>query len=139
VLQIVTIVFGYCIATLNDVSYTSCVSGTSLAAPFISAVSAMCLTVKPLNEPAKTCKKYDKTAYGRVDMWGSTWYYNCSKYNFENSNNRVDSQDAQKLANKVNQPSLYNVLYDIYPVGTDGVINISDALSILFRGAWRCQ
>lgn len=116
---------------------------TSPAAAHISGVAALCRTVRPLPESIEItredlkCRKFDNQGYGRVDAWATIWYRNCHKFDFDSSG-RVDILDAQNLAFRVNSPNLYNARYDIAPVGTNGKIDIADALLILARTNLDC-
>ena len=135
---------GYCVPLLRPGNYWSvCNDGTSYAASLISGVAALCRTVRPLPESLEItredlkCRNFDMTADGRVDAWPTIWYRNCFKFDF-NGNGFVGSADAQSLARRVNVPSQYDIRYDIYPVGTDGKIDFSDALFILSRTQLSC-
>lgn len=125
----------------DGVAYYGC--GTSAAAAYVSGVAALCRVVAPVS-PSRDdlkCNKFEHNGFGRIDAWASVWYKNCSRFDF-NGNGEIGVIDARRLARAYNTSSgdpLYNVLYDIAPVGTDGQISIADALLILNRQGFTCQ
>ena len=122
----------------DGVEYAGC--GTSQAAAYVSGVAALCKAVAPaypLRSDLK-CNKFRHNGYGRLDAWATIWYVNCKRFD-NNSSGTVDVIDIAQVAFRSNSPQLYNVLYDVYPVGGDGKIDISDAYVQVSRSGIRCQ
>lgn len=102
------------------------VNGTSPAAAHASGIAALCSAVDPSNYRwATRCGNFSYQGYGRIDAWATVWYHKCSRFNF-NHIGSVDSADRQQIAFRINDPLLYNISYDIFPVGTDGKIDFGD-------------
>ena len=111
---------------------------TSVATAYISGVTALCRNVSflPLSteitrEDLK-CKNLVHQGYGRVDAWGTVWYKNCHKFDF-NADNKLDVFDIQAMIYIYYIPGAYNVKYDIFPVGGDGKIDAGDVLTEFAR------
>ena len=123
--------------------HTSSGCWTSQAAAYISGVAALCRTVSFLPKSTEItredlkCKNMNHQGYGRVDAWATLWWRNCHKYDF-NNDLKINTLDAQSVAFRFNQPSTYNILYDIAPVGTDGRIDLGDVYAILQRDGLFC-
>jgi len=137
---------GDCIEVLRAGGFSSaCHSGTSFAAPHVSAVVALCETIAPISPDRRNdlrCDKFlarDTNGFGRIDAWSYLWYRNCSR--FDNSDSgQVDVLDLQILAFRTYLPPIfYDRRYDVFPVGGDGKIDISDYYVEASRNDIRCQ
>ena len=135
---------GDCIEILRAGGFSSaCHSGTSFAAPHVSAVAALCKTVAPVspNRNDLGCDKffaYDTNGFGRIDAWSYLWYRKCSRFD-NNDSGRISLIDSMGVAFRANTPILYNSKYDVYPVGGDGKIDAADAYVQMSRNGAVCQ
>ncbi len=116
---------------------------TSFAAAYVSGIAALCKTVTPISPDRNDlrCDKffaYDTNGFGRIDAWAYLWYRNCSRFD-NNDSKRVNLHDLQLLAFRINNPIGYRWDLDIYPVGGDGKIDISDYYVEASRYGAVCQ
>lgn len=114
--------------------------GTSMAAAYVSGVTALCLTVAPVGSPRADlkCDHYYHNGYGRIDAWATLWYKNCKRFD-NNNTGLVSLVDIWAVALRANFQFPYDSKYDVYPVGGDGKVDISDAYVEISRMGSVCQ